>query len=675
MFDPESDNKGGGRRSLLDRDVGAPTEQLDSAALQDASGTSAENDEPVRPDGWSARFRSRFSGGRQRPKQSAETAAAPVREETRDMTRPVSTTSHRDPEDRPLIDPMMLLVTVWRFRFFVAFTTLLGAAMGVMVALSTPHLYEAVNQFVLDPRELRLTDTDLLPQSYSSQATLALVDSQVAVVDSSPVLQTVVNDLDLVNDPEFNGEQSSPVSRMLDSARSLFTSPDEEASDRNYLTVQSLSKAVAVYRGERTFIVYVEVDTQDPAKSALIANKIVDVYISKQQEAQSALFQRTAQSLNRQLEELRQDVETAERRVEQYKAENDLVDAGGNLITDTQLIELNQQLAQIRAQKVEIQVRAETASQLDVDALLSGTAPEILESSTIGELRAEYAAAKRNFDALATSLGPRHPQRIAAEQALTTARTEISNELRRIVEATQTELRRIVQLEQQLTADLAVLKTRQVDTNTNLVRLRELEREAAATSQIYQSFLRRARETGEQQNLNTSNIRVISEATPPLQPAGPSRKYIAAGGMTMGFIGGLALAMLVGAYRSVRKNAPPLLTESETDAVSMASEPTHAPSDALDDLKRRVLQPPDEAARSEPMDMPDRKPVHDNADAPRTGGHQAGTETPGHNREAQDIKAELKDLRDTVERLYEARKSAREAGRAQTPRGLRRADI
>ncbi|MCR9137925.1 MAG: GumC family protein [Alphaproteobacteria bacterium] len=645
MFDPETEKYGAKRRSLLSyrkRRTGG-TDALDVSGR------------PM-PD-MTRKFEAALAGDNQFEQlPGTEDDASTATDHLGGAGAGYATVDARPANgEKPLIDPHILVATAWRFRSFVAFTTVLGAAVGVMVALSTPHLYEAESQFVLDPRELRLTDTDFLPQSYSSDSTLALVDSQVAIVDSSPVLQAVVNDLNLADDPEFNGNATGGFGSAIAILRDLLTGSSDGASDRNYLAVQALSRAVSASRGERTFIVYVSAETEDPVKSAQIANTVVDEYIKKQQESQSALFERTAASLNTQLDELRRDVETAERRVEQYRAENDLVNAGGNLISDTQLLELNQQLAQVRAQKVEIQVRAETARQLNVDALLSGTAPEILQSSTIGELRAEYAGAKRSFDALATSLGPRHPSRIAAEQALATARSEISNELRRIVEATQTELKRIIQSEQQLSSDLAVLKSRQATTSTDLVRLRELEREAAATSQIYQSFLRRARETSEQQNLNTSNIRVISEATPPINPSGPSRKVIATVGTLIGFLVGLGIAMLIGAYRSVRQNTGDLFRE-ETVSLPEQNEPVEPETYETDEpLPAQTM-----AAVSGDWDQPDNDGWYDEDDD-WPDDNEGWADDP--DREADDIRAQISEMRDMVERLRDARRSARETAR------------
>ena len=47
-------------------------------------------------------------------------------------------------------------------------------------------------------------------------------------------------------------------------------------------------------------------------------------------------------------------------------------------------------------------------------------------------------------------------------------------------------------------------------TNAVLVTLRELQREVQASRAVYESFLVRARETGEQERIDTNNIQVIS---------------------------------------------------------------------------------------------------------------------------------------------------------------------
>ncbi|MDA4847566.1 GumC family protein [Hoeflea poritis] len=441
---------------------------------------------------------------------------------------------------------------IWHNRLLVAFTTILGAALGVALALSLPQRYEAVSKLLLDPSGLPRTDVDLPPGAYSAETMRALADSQVKTIGSSSVLKTVVEDLDLADDPQFNGTGPAGIAGAARLFRNLLSAgKNEDRANREVLALQSLSRNVSVLRGEDSLIVSISAVTGDPGKSALIANRIADVYIAVQREARLAPSVRDLAALTRQLDVLLADVEAAEQRVAQFRADNDLVGAGATSIDDQRIVLLDRRLAQLRARKAEIQRASETSGALDIDAVLSQAAPEILQASIIGELRAEYAAAKRAAEALANSLGARHPRRIAAEQALGSARLEVDRELRRIARATQVELERIVQSERQLAGERAALKSEQAATSAALDRLRELEREADAASALYRSFLDEAREPRELQERDTGNIRVISEATPPVRPIGPPRLFIAAGGLVLGFAAGLFATMVMGPARSL----------------------------------------------------------------------------------------------------------------------------
>ena len=68
-------------------------------------------------------------------------------------------------------------------------------------------------------------------------------------------------------------------------------------------------------------------------------------------------------------------------------------------------------------------------------------------------------------------------------------------------------------------------------------------------------FLLRARETGEQRDINTANMSVISVAYPPLRASGPSRSTIAVPGTVLGFLGGVGIGGMRGAYESLRETA------------------------------------------------------------------------------------------------------------------------
>ncbi|TKB32447.1 MAG: succinoglycan biosynthesis protein exop, partial [Mesorhizobium sp.] len=117
------------------------------------------------------------------------------------------------------------------------------------------------------------------------------------------------------------------------------------------------------------------------------------------------------------------------------------------------------------------------------------------------------------------------------------------------------DLKRAVQLEQDLASRLAQLKVRSGDVNSDLVTLRELERDATAKRSVYEQYLLRAKETGEQKDINTANINVISKAFAPLEPIGPSRAVITLAGLLVGLASGVGIGATRGAYESLRETA------------------------------------------------------------------------------------------------------------------------
>jgi uncharacterized protein involved in exopolysaccharide biosynthesis len=459
---------------------------------------------------------------------------------------------------KPLIDPMKVIGGIARSKKLIVATTLAGALLGVLVALSTPKKFEATTELIADPRNLQITDHDLTQSGIASDTTLAIVENQVRVLTSSTVLDQVAKKLNLFDDPEFNGQgQGFPgVMTLIRSVLSRDDAPGAQGEDRLHaIVIRNLAESLTVERGSKTFVISIGARTENGEKSALIANTMADVFLQTYGKMQSDTAGRATDELTGRLDELRKAVETAERKVETFKAEHDLVDAQGRLISDDELVKLNDQLTVARARTLELNAKAASARGVSVDSVVAGTLPEEISSDAMNDLRSQYAKLKQEADRADVRLGPRHPERLALDAQLAGARERIAAELRRIASSLQTDLKRAVQLEQQLASRLAQLKVRSGDVNGDLVTARELERDANAKRAVYEAFLLRAKQTSEQKDINTANISVISKAYPPLDPTGPSRALTALVGLLLGFASGVGLGAMRGAYESLRETA------------------------------------------------------------------------------------------------------------------------
>lgn len=451
---------------------------------------------------------------------------------------------------QPLVDPMAVVGGVLRSGRIVVATTLAGAVLGVLVALATPKHYISTAEVIVDPRDIKIGERDLTAGGLPSDATLAIIENQVRVMYSGKVLGDVVTALDLASDSEFNGQGGGFSLRgLISDLKSLLRSGAGGGADdarARALAVESLAESLDISRGDKTFVIYVSARTKDPEKSARIANTLVEVFRQVAGRIQSDTAGRAESEITSRLAELRQGVLDGEKAVEEFKAANDLVDAQGRLITDDQIVRLNEQLSVARAKTIELQARASSARDVDPDAAAAASLPEYVNSAVLSELRSQYARLAQQADALAVRLGPRHPERQAVEAQLAGARRQIGAELRRVVSSIQVDLKRAVEQEQALSARLAQAKARQADVSDRLIELRELEREAAAQRAVYENYLLRARDVAEQKGVNIANISLISPATPALLPTGPSRSMIAIVFTLLGFMAGIGIGALRG---------------------------------------------------------------------------------------------------------------------------------
>jgi len=482
---------------------------------------------------------------RERRKIIAETPAPPP-EPVRELVERERSVADRpvpDAEWKPLIDPRMAIDVLRGSRRLLLVSTLLGGVVAALYALSLPQMYVASTDILVDPRNIKTVGDELTPGQLPTDASLAVAESQARIIDSSSVLLKVIDRTELTKDPEFNGTLvPTGIAGLFAQIREMLS--PKKASDSQTLQTRvlyNLHKSIAIGRDAKTFIYSISVKTRDPQKSASLANTISSVFQSELASLQSDAARRTSDELSNRLADMRANVEQAERAAADFRASHDLVNVDGKLISDNDLTRLNDQLTNQRAETMRLQARVQVLSSATSDSVVSGVLPEDLRSNTLTALRAQYAQARQTASGLSTQLGPRHPALIQAQSQAGTVLNDIDAELRRIRSSLQVEVARSVQQEKDLTARLAQLKSQQANNSGDLVKLRELEREATARRSVYEAFLLRSRETNEQEGLNTANVRVLSEARPPLDPAGTSRKLFVIAGLIAGFLAGLAI--------------------------------------------------------------------------------------------------------------------------------------
>ena len=432
------------------------------------------------------------------------------------------------------IDLRRIVYLLWRDKITIVWTTAIAVLMAVMFVLVVPARYTAVTQILIDPTDLHAVGNDPTPPTPANDAAVLQVESQVRVLTSDSVLRRAIKAEGLDRDPDVVSQPS------------WFGSAD---ADESAAALNALRRKIQVKRAERTYVIDVSVTASDPFKAARIANALAQAYLTEQTDVRSDAARQVSQSLSARLNELKDRVRDAEDRVQSFKAHNNLLDASGHLISDQQLTELNNQLGVARARAAAAKARLDQVEHVQVGKDEIGAFPEAVQSQTITALRTQYAEIMRREAEQMTSLGERHPAVIEIQAQAARLRHMIEDEVRRIALSARSEYEAARANEQTLAGDLEKLKSIAVGNNEAMITLRELEREAGASRSVYETFLVRARETREQERVDTKNIRVISRAEPPLRRSfPPSNTLLALGSILIGVAAGSGLILVRATY-------------------------------------------------------------------------------------------------------------------------------
>lgn len=434
--------------------------------------------------------------------------------------------------DTPLLDLRSAIRSIWARKRLVLALAVVGAVLGAGAIPLVPQKFSAETSLYFDPRPAGNADSSQ-QAPIAPELILTMIDSQTQILSSGRVLGRVVDALKLDQDPQFNGGATGETAK--------------------YVATAMLAKAAQIAREASTYVVTLKVTTRDPQKSAVIANQLVASFMEEESKAAASSYKTSNTALDSRLDDLRKQVLAAEGAVESYRADNDMVAVEGNLISDKRLTALNDMLVSAQQKTIEAKARADAAGNLSFEDVVSSNSASSAASTALSSLRQQYAALAANVGSLQSQLGTRHPRLLAAKSSLESLGAEIRSELQRQMTSARSDYEQAQKAEQDIAKELAVQKASQVNTSGKLVGLNELQRKATAARDLYESLLKRSGQSSDAQDLSRSNIRVISEAEPPLTADGPSRKVMMAAGLIAGAIFGagiaMAFAILFGLFR------------------------------------------------------------------------------------------------------------------------------
>jgi uncharacterized protein involved in exopolysaccharide biosynthesis len=422
------------------------------------------------------------------------------------------------------IDLRALGEAIARKRRWIILPTLLALALSVAaVNLITPR-YKSEARILIEGRE----NVFLRPSGERNEERPAVdteaVTSQVQLVLSRDLAREIIKKNKLAELPEFD-----PVLHGLSPLKSLLAlfgigrdpfsmTPEERVLDAYF-------DRLTAYAVDKSRVIVVEFQSQDPDLATRVANSIADGYLVLQQNTRREQAKSASQWLSGEIDNLRQKVADAEAKVEDFRSKSSLfVGTNNTTLSNQQLGEFNTQLNNARALKSD----AEAKARLIREMLQSGKpieASEVLNSELIRRLSEQRVTLRAQLAEQSSTLLDNHPRIKELRAQLTDLDQQIRDEAAKLSRSLENDARIAGGRLESLTASLDQLKKQASSTNGQDVQLRALEREAKAQRDLLESYLAKYREANTRETIEAapSDGRIISRGIVSNTPAYPKK--------------------------------------------------------------------------------------------------------------------------------------------------------
>jgi polysaccharide biosynthesis transport protein len=414
---------------------------------------------------------------------------------------------------------------LWRKRVLITGLTLLTAAIAFLVVnLITPR-YKSEARVLIETRENIFFRPDA--EKTTERGTTVdqeAVTSQVQLILSRDLARDVIKKLKLAERPEFDPVLAGPsLLRTLLSLFGIIRDPMEMTPEERVF--KSYFERLSAFQVEKSRVIAIEFESQDPMLAAQAANAIAEGYLVLQQAAKQEQTRAAGAWLAGEIERLRTRVAESEAKVEQYRAKTNLFVGNNNtMLSNQQLGDFNAQLAAARGQKAE----AESKARLIRDALKTGGPIEfsdIVNSELLRRLSEQRVTLRAQLAEQSSTLLDQHPRIKELRAQVADLDRQLRVEADRIARSLENDAKIATGRVDSLSSALDQLKRQAASTNEQDVQLRALERDAKSQRDLLESYLAKYREATARDSIGaaSADARIISPAVVSSTPSWPKK--------------------------------------------------------------------------------------------------------------------------------------------------------
>ena len=440
----------------------------------------------------------------------------------------------------------------WAILAFALAVTLVA---GVIAFVSTP-IYQAQTTLLIETNKQKVVTIEDVYGGVG--ATREYFQTHVEIVKSRDVALKTIIRLQLYDNPDF--DPRAPKKGLAAFIEQIGFATDEAPPE---WTEQTLAEAVLRSFNENLSVepirlsqlVLIKFTSPNAALAAQISNAVAQTFIENDLDARYQMTRTASAWLQERVSGLKSNLDLSEQSLQNYREKQGIVN-----IKEAAQSGAAQQIEQIQMRLIEASTRRaeiEATSKIIKEATSAGnlaSQPAVLNSGQVSDAKRSASDAARKLADVSQRYGKEHPRFLQAESDSKAANENLQRQIDLVVGGIEHEYERALSTEKTLKASLAAARGSVQNINRKEFELGKFEREVDSNRQMYDMFVKRAKETNVAGDLQTTVARVVDAAATPKIPIKPKKVLIVAVALFMGLLVGAMLALLMEVLDNTIKN-------------------------------------------------------------------------------------------------------------------------
>lgn len=430
----------------------------------------------------------------------------------------------------------------WAIMAFALVVTLVA---GVIAFVSTP-IYEAKTTLLIETNKQKIVSIEDVYGGVGSSR--EYFQTQVEVIKSREVALKAIIKLKLFDNPDYDPRAPKKgVSALLQDIG--FSKDDAPAAWTNETLAEAVlpkfSQDLGIEPIRLSQLVVIRFASSDPALAARVTNTLAQTYIENDLAARYQMTQTASTWLQDQLAELKKKLTESETALQRFREKQGLVNIKDAAQSGAgfQIEQLQTRLIEARTKRAEIESTYKTVKSASSADLASQ--PAVLLNVQVADAKRSATEASRRLADAGQRYGREHPKYLQAESDAKSANENLQRQVELVVGSITVEYERARNTEKTLETALGSARSSVVEINRKEFELGIYEREVDSNRQMFDMFMKRAKETTMGGDLQTVVARVVDTALVPTDPIKPKKALIIGAALAMGLMFGAILALLL----------------------------------------------------------------------------------------------------------------------------------